>query len=200
MNKNIVWHTSRISKNEREKLKNHKGACIWLTGLPASGKSTIANLVEQILYSKGIHTYILDGDNVRHGLNSDLGFTNEDRTENIRRMGETAKLFVDAGLIVITAFISPFRRDRDRARELMPDNSFIEVFVDCDLTICEDRDPKGLYKKARERQITEFTGVSSPYEKPINPEILIDNNSEENLSKNVSEIADYLVSHGIITF
>ncbi|MFC2085424.1 adenylyl-sulfate kinase, partial [Bacteroidota bacterium] len=170
---NLYWHEGRISNKEREIQNNQKAFCIWFTGLPASGKSTLANELEHFLFEKGFRTYLLDGDNVRHGLNGDLGFSSEDRTENIRRIGEVTKLFIDAGIIVLSAFISPFHKDRQFVRDVLPDNRFVEVYVACDLETCERRDPKGIYKKARTNEIKEFTGISSPYEVPVNPEITI---------------------------
>ena len=174
MSSNITFHHHKISKADREKLKNQKAVLFWLTGLSGSGKSTIANRLEEKLFNLGKHTYILDGDNIRFGLNSDLGFSEKDREENIRRIGELAKLFVDAGVIVITAFISPFRKDRERVRKLFPNGEFVEIFVDTPLEICKKRDPKGLYQKVERGEIHNFTGIDSPYEKPENPEIYID--------------------------
>ncbi|HIO71359.1 MAG TPA: adenylyl-sulfate kinase [Campylobacterales bacterium] len=174
MSSNITFHHHKISKADREKLKNQKAVLFWLTGLSGSGKSTIANRLEEKLFNLGKHTYILDGDNIRFGLNSDLGFSEKDRKENIRRIGEVAKLFVDAGIIVITAFISPFRKDRERVRKLFPNGEFVEIFVDTPLEICKKRDPKGLYQKVERGEIHNFTGIDSPYEKPENPEIYID--------------------------
>jgi len=173
--KNIVWHHHHVSKEERSQLKQQKPCILWFTGLSGSGKSTIANAVESRLIEMGKHTYLLDGDNIRMGLNKGLTFSDEDRVENIRRIGEVAKLFVDAGLIVLTAFISPFRKDRDMVRQLVEEGEFIEVFVDTPLGVCEQRDPKGLYKKARKGEIPNFTGISSPYEAPTKPEIHIIN-------------------------
>ena len=174
MSSNITFHHHKISKEDREKLKNQKAVVFWLTGLSGSGKSTIANRLEEKLFNLGKHTYILDGDNIRFGLNSDLGFSEKDREENIRRIGEVAKLFVDAGIIVITAFISPFRKDRERVRKLFPNGEFVEIFIDTPLEVCKERDPKGLYQKAERGEIGNFTGIDSPYEKPENPEIHID--------------------------
>ena len=171
--KNIVWHRTSIDKEKREELLGQKGILIWLTGLSGSGKSTIASLLEEKLHSKGKLTYLLDGDNIRHGLNSDLDFSQEARIENIRRIKEVANLFVDAGLITISSFISPYKREREKIRELIGDR-FIEVYVKCDLETCEERDPKGLYKKAREGQIKNFTGIDSLYEEADKPEITID--------------------------
>ena len=173
MDKEIHWHAYRIKKEDRARAKKHRGGIIWLTGLPSSGKSRIANSLEYILTQKGIHTYVLDGDNVRHGLNKDLGFSAEDREENIRRIGEVAKLFVDAGIIVITAFISPYKKDRALARNLVKKGEFIEVYVRCPLKVCQERDVKGLYEKARKGILKEFTGVSAPYEEPEDPDIIL---------------------------
>lgn len=198
MNSNIVWHNTKISKIDREKLNNHKGVCIWFTGLSGSGKSTVANEVELELNKLGIHTYLLDGDNVRLGLNNNLDFSDEGRKENIRRIGEVAKLFVDAGIIVLTAFISPFREDRDNVRNLLNDNEFIEIFVDADLETCESRDPKGLYKKARSGEIKDFTGISSPYEEPLKPELKLNNKNKADLINSVSIVVGYLKNNGLI--
>lgn len=170
---NIVWHDSHIKGTDRQALLKQAPLTIWLTGLSAAGKSTLAFALERVLIEAGHPCYVLDGDNVRHGLNNNLGFSAEDRAENIRRVAEVAKLMNDAGLIVITAFISPFRADRDKARVIIGDGVFQEVFVDAGLDACEERDPKGLYKKARAGQIPDFTGVSSPYEPPLNPDLII---------------------------
>lgn len=171
---NITWHHGTLTKEDREKLLGQKGVVIWFTGLPSSGKSTTALAVEGELYQRGHLAYVLDGDNIRHGLNKNLGFSPEGREENIRRIGEVAKLFAQAGLIAMTAFISPYRRDRDKARLLLNAGEFIEVFVKVPLKVAEERDPKGLYKKARDGEIKEFTGISAPYEEPLNPELVID--------------------------
>tara|TARA_B100002003_G_scaffold251934_1_gene299079 strand:- start:6765 stop:7709 length:945 start_codon:yes stop_codon:yes gene_type:complete len=187
---NIHWQALAIDKQTRAALKKQRPCVLWLTGLSAAGKSTIANLIEKNLVSTGKHSYLLDGDNVRHGLNRDLGFTDADRVENIRRVAETAKLMVDAGLIVITSFISPFRSEREMARGLFEEQEFIEVFIDAPLTICEQRDPKGLYKKARRGQIKNFTGFDSPYEKPENPELHIDT-----AALSAQEAADQIISY-----
>lgn len=194
---NIVWHATHINKEERARLKKQKACILWFTGLSGSGKSTLANALEAKLYTLGIHTYLLDGDNIRHGLNRDLGFSETDRVENIRRIGEVAKLFVDSGTIVLSAFISPFIKDREQVRELVEANEFIEVFVDTPLEVCESRDPKGLYKKARLGEIKHFTGIDSPYEKPCAPEIHLIND-KANINDNVDKILDYLTKNGYI--
>jgi adenylylsulfate kinase len=175
---NIVWHETTVSKTEREKISGHRGCTVWLTGLSGSGKSTLANLLEKALWERGARAYVLDGDNVRHGLNKDLGFSPEDREENIRRIGEVAALFTEAGILNVTAFISPYKGDRDKVREIMADGDFVEVYVKCDLDECEKRDPKGLYKKARAGEIPEFTGISAPYEEPDKAELIIDTTSQ----------------------
>ena len=195
--KNIVWHEGKVKKEDREKLLGQKGIVIWLTGLPGSGKSTIAHELEWKLLEIGKLAYVLDGDNIRHGLNSDLGFSPEDRKENIRRISEVAKLFAEAGIITITAFISPYREDRKRARNLVKDGEFIEVFVKCPLEVLIKRDPKGLYKKALAGEIKEFTGISAPYEEPENPEIMIETD-KETVEESVRKILDYLKERRII--
>lgn len=171
--KNIVWHQTTVTRAERESINGHRGCTVWLTGLSGSGKSTVANLLEKALWERGVRSFVLDGDNIRHGLNKDLGFSPKDRTENIRRIGEVAALFSDAGIVNVTAFISPYRADREIARKAMPEGCFIEVYMQCDLAECEKRDPKGLYKKARAGEIPEFTGISAPYEAPENPELTV---------------------------
>jgi adenylylsulfate kinase len=171
---NIVWHQTSITKEDRRKRNGHHSAILWFTGLSGSGKSTIANVVSKKLFDLGIQNYVLDGDNIRHGLNKDLGFSAEDRTENIRRIGEVAKLFVDSGQFVLTAFISPFAQDRELVRNLVEKDEFIEVYVKCPLEECERRDPKGLYKKARNGEIRDFTGIDSPYEAPVSPELILE--------------------------
>ncbi|GLF90472.1 putative adenylyl-sulfate kinase [Bacillus safensis] len=173
-NEHIVWHDSSITKKEYQQKNKHTSGIIWLTGLSGSGKSTIANAVARELFEQGYQVTVLDGDNVRHGLNKDLGFSDDDRKENIRRIGEVAKLFVEQGTIVITAFISPFQEDRHIVRQLVEEGEFHEVFVKCDLNVCEERDPKGLYKKARNGEIPFFTGIDSPYEEPAAPELVLD--------------------------
>ena len=171
---NIVWHPGNVTRDDRQRITGHKGCTVWFTGLSGSGKSTIANLLDKRLHSLGRHTVLLDGDNVRHGLNRDLGFSDADRVENIRRVAEVAKLMVDAGLIVIVSFISPFRSERRMARDLFPEGEFVEVFIDTPLEVCEARDVKGLYQKARQGQIKNFTGISSPYEVPEGAEIRVE--------------------------
>lgn len=184
----VVWHHSSITREDRLQLKQQKSVVLWFTGLSGSGKSTVANAVESKLLSLGKHSYLLDGDNVRHGLNKDLGFSDDDRVENIRRIGEVAKLFLDSGSIVLTAFISPFISDRAQARNLMEVGEFLEVFVDTPLEVCESRDPKGLYKKARAGEIKNFTGIDSAYEAPLSAEIhLLTQN------KTVEECAEFVV-------
>jgi len=170
---NTVWHEGHVDRQQREDLLKQKGVLIWLTGLPSSGKSTLAFTVEHALVERGRMAYVLDGDNIRHGLNKNLGFSAEDRAENIRRIGEVGKLFADAGMVTLSSFVSPYTSDRDEVRELMDDGDFIEVFVDTPLEVCEQRDPKGLYAKARTGEIPNFTGISDPYEPPENPEIVI---------------------------
>lgn len=194
---NITWHQGDITREDRERANGHQGAVIWFTGLSASGKSTLAHALENALFERGCKTYVLDGDNIRHGLNKDLGFSPKDREENIRRIGEVAKLFADAGLIVLTAFISPYRSDREKARKLNPKN-FIEVYVKCDIDICEQRDPKGLYKKARAGEIPEFTGISAPYEEPENPEIIVDT-GQCSVDQAVNLLITYLIKQKIIS-
>lgn len=194
---NIKWHDTAITKNERKVNNGHGSAVLWFTGLSGSGKSTLANAVSASLFQRGIHEYVLDGDNIRHGLNKDLGFSDHDRTENIRRIGEVSKLFVDSGTIVTTAFISPFRSDRDQVRSLFSEGEFIEVFVDCPLEECERRDPKKLYEKARRGEIKDFTGIDSPYEAPEAPELTIQTGSLS-VEEAVETILSYLKDHNII--
>ena len=195
---NITWHESGITKKDRERRNKHKGAVIWLTGLPSSGKSTVAVELQALLFELGHHTYILDGDNIRHGLNKDLGFSPQDRQENIRRVGEIAKLFTDGGFLVITSFISPYRRDRDAARDINTKGDFVEVFIKADVSVCESRDAKGLYKKARQGEIAEFTGVSAPYEEPLNPEIIVDT-AGQTKEESAKTILNYLVQNKYVT-
>lgn len=195
MSNNIVWHDHHVSKEERIEKNGQKPCILWFTGLSGSGKSTIANAVETLLFEQGQLTYLLDGDNVRHGLNKDLGFNDEARVENIRRIGEVSKLFIDAGMIVLTAFISPFQEDRDQVRDLVEEGEFIEVFIDTPIEVCESRDPKGLYKKARAGEIPHFTGIDSPYQAPEKAEIHV--KTDKMSIKECSEtIVNYLDEKG----
>lgn len=194
---NIIWHDSEVTKEERQKRNGHKSAVIWFTGLSGSGKSTVSVALEKALFNEGKQTYRLDGDNVRHGLNKNLGFSPEDRTENIRRIGEVAKLMVDAGSITLTAFISPYKQDRDNVRAILEDEEFIEVYTKCSVEECENRDPKGLYKKARSGEIPEFTGISAPYEAPDHPEIILDT-EHESIDQSVDRVIQYLKQHQYI--
>ncbi len=196
---NIKWHNGKITKEDRTKLLNQKGVTMWLTGLSGSGKSTIAVELEHALIENKHQAYILDGDNIRHGLNKNLGFSPEDRTENIRRIGEAAKLFTDANIITIAAFISPYREDRDNVRKLLDEGGFIEVYIKCSLDVCEERDTKGLYKKARSGEVKDFTGISAPYEEPMNPEITIDS-SKLSVEESTRVILNYLEENGYVTF
>ena len=194
---NITWHETSISKENRREKNGHGSCALWFTGLSGSGKSTIANAVSHELFRQGISEYVLDGDNIRHGLNKDLGFSDYDRTENIRRIGEVAKLFVDSGKVVTTAFISPFRSDRDQVRALFEDGEFIEVFVQCPIEECERRDPKQLYAKARRGEIKDFTGIDSPYEAPEQPEITL-HSDQVTVEGAVQQVFAYLKEKNII--
>ena len=198
---NIVWHEGNVTKQERQELLGHKGATLWMTGLSASGKSTIAVALEQTLLHQGLSAYRLDGDNIRHGLNKNLGFSAEDRAENIRRIGEVAKLFADACVLTITSFISPYVKDRDLVRKLHDDDKlpFIEIYVKCPIDVAEQRDPKGLYKKARAGQIKGFTGIDDPYEEPPHAELVLDT-SKLSVEQSVQTILDYLRERGLIDF
>ena len=196
-NTNIIYHAASVTRERRNQLNNHKSVVIWFTGLSGSGKSTLAHSVEEILFNKGCRTYVLDGDNVRHSLSSNLGFSNKDRKENIRRISEVTKLMIEAGLIVLTAFISPFREDRFAVRNLIPDGDFIEIYCKARLETCEARDIKGFYKRARAGEIKNYTGISSPYEVPENPELIIDTDKEE-IKESVSRIVNYLQTQSII--
>ncbi len=196
---NIKWHHGKITKEDRVKLLNQKGATIWLTGLSGSGKSTIAVELEHALIENKHQAYILDGDNIRHGLNNNLGFSPEDRTENIRRIGEVAKLFTEANVITIAAFVSPYREDRDNVRKLLNHGEFVEIYVKCSLDVCETRDTKGLYKKARAGEVKDFTGISAPYEEPLNPELTIDS-SKLSVEESAREILNYLEEKGYVKF
>jgi adenylylsulfate kinase len=195
---NVTWHQHNVTSEERQKLNGHKGAVLWFTGLSGCGKSTVSNAVDRMLHDRGVHTYVLDGDNIRMGLNKNLSFSPEDRTENIRRIGAVAKLFCDAGVIVLTAFISPYREDRDQVREILPDGQFHEIYVNASLETCEKRDPKGLYKKARAGEIKGFTGIDAPYEAPEKGELELDSDSKgiEELGK---EVVSYLDEKGFLS-
>ena len=195
---NIVWHEQVVKQSDREKRNGHKGLILWFTGLSGSGKSTLAIEVERQLFERGCNTYTLDGDNIRHGLNKNLDFSPEGRVENIRRIGEIAKLFADAGLIVCTAFISPYKRDRNSVRQLIDEGRFVEVFIDCPLEECEKRDPKGLYKKARKGEIADFTGVSAPYEIPEKPEMTV-NTALETVERSAGKVLEYLDKQGYLS-
>ncbi|MES9992539.1 MAG: adenylyl-sulfate kinase [Candidatus Thiodiazotropha sp.] len=197
MSKNVYWHEATVTRERREQMNRHRAKLLWFTGLSGSGKSTLAHALEEELHQRGCRTYVFDGDNVRHGLCRDLGFSTDDRTENIRRIGEMAKLFVDAGVIALTAFISPIREDRARARGLFPHGDFIEVYINCPLEVCETRDVKGLYKKARAGEIPNFTGISSPYEPPNKPEITIET-QDRSVSECVNELVEALEKRGVI--
>ncbi len=195
--KNLTWHHGKLTVEDRERELGQRGAVIWLTGLSASGKSTVAREVELALVNNGLNAYVLDGDNIRHGLNSNLGFSPADRTENIRRIGEVAKLFCEANVIVLTAFISPYRADRDQARKVVPQGQFFEIFCDASVETCEQRDPKGLYKKARAGEIPEFTGISAPYEAPEHPELVLKTGSET-LEESTQRVLQMLQAKDII--
>jgi len=195
--RHVVWHECLVKRADRNSLNNHKSGLVWFTGLSASGKSTIAHAVEKELHDRGIRTYVLDGDNVRHGLNSNLGFSPEDRKENIRRIGEVAKLMADAGIVVFTAFISPYREDRDTVRKLFEGDHFYEVFVKCSIEECERRDPKGLYKKARAGIIKNYTGISSPYEEPLVPELIVDT-EHLTIEESVNQVIGFLCERNLI--
>lgn len=194
---NVVWHSATVTRARRETQNNHRGAIIWFTGLSGAGKSTLAHAVEEALHQRGCRTFVLDGDNVRHGLCGDLGFSSEDRIENIRRVGEVAKLFMEAGVIVLTAFISPFRADRQRVRGMVAHGEFIEIHCDSSIEVCETRDVKGLYKKARAGQISDFTGISSPYEAPKKAELIINTGADE-LETCVAQVIQEMTQRGVI--
>lgn len=194
---NITWHEAAVTVEDRAKLNRHSGAVIWFTGLSASGKSTLAVELEKLLFNQGCRTYVLDGDNIRYGLNANLGFSPGDRKENIRRIAEVSKLFVDAGVIVMAAFISPYAGDRESARKLLPSGKFIEIYCKCPIDVCEQRDPKGLYRKARAGQLKDFTGIDAPYEAPVNPEITA-NTGSKSAEENARTIVDYMRKQGLI--
>ncbi|MBM5794220.1 MAG: adenylyl-sulfate kinase, partial [Cyanobacteria bacterium K_DeepCast_0m_m1_088] len=194
---NVAWHHASITRGDRAQQRGHRSAILWFTGLSGAGKSTLANAVNAALFERGLACYVLDGDNVRHGLCKDLGFSDADREENIRRIGEVAKLFLDAGVVVLTAFVSPFQADRQRARALVEGGDFIEIHCAADLAVCEQRDTKGLYAKARAGEIKEFTGISSPYEAPEAPELRVDTGSQS-LEQSVEQVLAYLAAQGVI--
>ena len=195
--KHVTWHEGNVTKQDREKMKLHKGAVLWFTGLSGSGKSTISVELENALHASGVHTYRLDGDNVRHGLNADLSFSDADRIENMRRIGEVSRLFVDAGLMTLAAFISPFQQERDKIRGLFRHKEFIEIYVKASVETCENRDPKGLYAKARKGEIRQFTGIDAPYEAPVSPELTIDT-EKETIEEAVQSIKSFLVKNGYL--
>lgn len=194
---NTTWHNATVTRQRREQLNGHKSRLLWFTGLSGSGKSTLAHTVEEQLFQRGCRTFVFDGDNVRHGLCSDLGFSLDERSENIRRIGEMSKLFLEAGVIALTAFISPFRKDRERVRELVGAGNFIEIYCNCQVEICQARDVKGLYKRARAGEIPDFTGISSPYEIPENPDLVLDSGHVP-LATCAQEIIDLMLKRGII--
>lgn len=198
MTHDLTWHDHKITRHQRASLKRQRPCLLWFTGLSGSGKSTIANALDVALYERGFHTFLLDGDNVRHGLNKDLGFSDTDRVENIRRVGEVCKLFTDAGLIVMSAFISPFASDRELVRKLFPEGEFVEVYMETPLEVCERRDPKGLYKRARAGEIRHFTGIDSPYEAPLNPEVRLDT-SRFSIEDCVTILLTYLKQQNLVT-
>ena len=194
---NIVWHHATVTRERRNQQNSHKSAVIWFTGLSGSGKSTLAHAVEELLHQKGCKTFVMDGDNVRHGLSADLRFSDEDRKENLRRIGEVSILFIEAGTIVLTAFISPFREDREWVRSLIPHGDFLEVYVDCPIEVCEERDVKGLYRRARAGEVKEFTGISSPYELPEKPELTV-NTEQETFEESVQKVINLLNERSIV--
>ena len=197
MTTDITWHASQINRQLRQQRNNHKSFVLWFTGLSGSGKSTLANAIEKQLFDAGNNVIVLDGDNIRHGLCSDLGFSEEDRRENMRRIGEVAKLFIEAGTIVLAAFISPHREDREQVRSRLPHGDFYEVYCQCDLEVCEERDPKGLYARARNGEIDNFTGISAPYEEPIKPDMVINTNTLS-VDEEVSLILGTLKKRGLL--
>lgn len=194
---NILWHHTSVTKEERQKLNGHKSCVLWFTGLSGAGKSTLANAVERELFNRQIRSYTMDGDNVRHGLNKNLGFSPEDRKENIRRIGEVSKLFVDAGIFALTAFISPYQEDRNSVRKLLAEGEFLEIYVKCSIDECERRDPKGLYDKAKKGEIKNFTGISAPYEEPMAPELVVETD-KQSLEDSVKQVIEFLESKGYL--
>jgi len=195
--KNVVWHHATVTRQRRNTQNNHKSVVIWFTGLSGSGKSTLAHTVEEELHQIGCRTIVLDGDNIRHGLCSDLDFGDESRKENIRRIGEVAKLFIESGVITLTAFISPFKEERDKVRKLLADEGLIEIYVKCPISVCEARDVKGMYKKAKANEIKNFTGISSPYEAPENPDLILDTD-KESLDESVDKVLNLLIHRKVI--
>lgn len=189
---NIVWHNTKVTRSDRNRLNRHRSFLLWITGLSGAGKSTLAIALEKELYDHDIRSYVLDGDNIRHGLSSNLGFSPKDRKENMRRIGEVSSLFIDAGLVVLTSFISPYREDRQAVRERFGQHEFVEIYVKCSLEVCESRDPKGLYKKARNCEIQDFTGISAPYEVPEHPEIVVETD-KQSIAESVSQVIQYLL-------
>ena len=194
---NVVWHNATVTRQRREEMNGHGSVILWFTGLSGAGKSSLSHAVEEELHSMGCHTFVLDGDNVRHGLCADLGFSAEDREENIRRVGELSKLFIEAGVIVLTAFISPFRSDRERVRSLVPHGDFLEIYCDSPLDVCESRDVKGLYKRARAGEIKDFTGISSPYEAPVDPELAVETGALS-IEDSDAKVMELLRERGIV--
>jgi adenylylsulfate kinase len=194
---NVVWHHATVTRERREKLHGHRGVVLWFTGLPSSGKSTIAHAVEERLHKAKCRTFVLDGDNIRHGLSGDLGFSGKDREENARRIGELAKLFVEAGTVVLTAFVSPFRSDRERARGLLSHGDFLEIYCCCPIETCEQRDPKGHYSRAREGKLPGFTGVSAPYEEPLEPELVLETD-RLSIEESVKRVEKLLRDRGVL--
>ena len=195
---NIFWHNATVTRERRESLNDHRSVILWFTGLSGAGKSSLAHAVEESLFQKSCRTFVVDGDNVRHGLCVDLSFSDEDRIENIRRIGEMSKLFLDAGVIMLTAFISPFSADRSRVRSLVPHGEFLEIYCDCPLEVCEERDVKGLYKRARTGEIKNFTGISSPYEVPPNPDLVVDT-GRLSLDESATKVIEFLQRRGVIS-
>ena len=195
--KNILWHHATVTRQRRNELNNHKSVVLWFTGLSGSGKSTLAHAVEEELHQIGCRTIVLDGDNMRHGLCKDLDFSDESRKENIRRIGEVAKLFIESGVITLTAFISPFKEERDKVRKLLANQDLIEIYVKCPIGVCEARDVKGMYKKAKANEIKNFTGISSPYEAPESPDLIVDTD-QETLDESVDKVLGVLINRGII--
>ena len=195
--KNLVWHHATVTRQRRNELNNHKSVVLWFTGLSGSGKSTLAHAVEEELHQIGCRTIVLDGDNMRHGLCKDLDFSDESRKENIRRIGEVAKLFIESGVITLTAFISPFKEERDKVRKLLANQDLIEIYVKCPISVCEARDVKGMYKKAKANEIKNFTGISSPYEVPESPDLIVDTD-QETLDESVDKVLGVLINRGVI--